>query len=204
MQGRHMTQVLVTFGLVFIGSDAVRMIWGTRFHDVVPPAALAGSIDILGQAYPVYRFFVIALGAAILAGLYLGLERTRFGALVRAGIDDRETAASLGIDVERVLFLTFCLGTWLAGVAGVAAAPVLTVFPAMDVQILILTLIVVVVGGPGSLGGAVLGSLLIGFADTFGKVFFPQAALVLIYLVMAAVLLVRPDGLLPARRGARK
>jgi branched-chain amino acid transport system permease protein len=200
MQGKHTTQVLVTLGLVFIGSDVVRMIWGSQFHEVQAPDLLSGSVAVLGQTFPVYRFFVIAVGALCLVLLHFGLERTRLGALVRAGIDDKQTASSLGINVEYIFFVIFALGTWLAGLAGAIAAPVLTVFPGMDVQILTLTLIVVVVGGPGSLAGTVLASLLIGMADTFGRVLFPQIAVALIYLVMALVLLFRPGGLLPARK----
>ena len=149
--------------------------------------------------YPLYRFFIIGLGAATMLALYFGLERTRLGAIVRAGVDDREVAASLGIDIGLAFFATFCLGTWLAGVAGVIAAPVLTVFPGMDVEVLILALIVVVVGGPGSLKGAIVGSLVIGLAHTFGVALLPEFASALIYCVMAVVLIVKPRGLLPAK-----
>ena len=194
-----MKQVLVTFGLIFVGLETVRMIWGTFSHSIPMPDALAGSIMVLGEIYPVYRLFIIGLGAVVMVVLYLGLERTRIGAMVRAGVDNRVMAAALGIDIEGVFFFVFCLGCALAGLAGVVAGPVFSVYPGMDMEILILTLIVVVIGGPGSLSGAVVGSLLIGMAETFGQVFVPAFSSVMIYVVMAAVLLLKPGGLIPVR-----
>ena len=192
-----MRQVLVTFGLIFVGFDAVRMVWGVLPHTISVPEVLAGRVQILGEVYPAYRLFIIAVGLAVLVALYFGLERTRLGAIVRAGVDDRTMVAALGIDVERAFFLVFCLGCWLAGLAGVVSAPVFSIFPGMDMSILILTLIVVVVGGPGSLKGAVIGSLVIGMVDTYGQVVAPEFARVTIYALMAVVLLVRPHGLFP-------
>jgi branched-chain amino acid transport system permease protein len=197
-----MKQVLVTFGLIFIGIDVVRMIWGDYEEAIASPALLAGSIRIWGQLYPAYRLFVIAVGLVVALFLWLGLERTRLGAVVRAGVDDRVMAASLGINIDAAFFSVFCLGCWLAGLAGVVVAPVLQIYPGMDVAILIPTLIVVVVGGPGSLTGALLGSLLIGMAETFGAVLLPDFSSFMIYAVMVLVLLLRPGGLLPARRSA--
>ena len=192
-----MRQVLVTFGLIFVGFDAVRMVWGALPHTIPIPAALDGSVLVFGEVYPAYRLFIIALGVTVLIALHFGLERTRLGAVVRAGVDDRRMVAALGIDVERAFFLVFCLGCWLAGLAGVVSAPVFSIFPGMDMSILILTLIVVVVGGPGSLKGAVVGSFVIGMVDTYGQVLAPELARVTIYALMAAVLLVRPQGLFP-------
>ena len=192
-----MRQVLVTFGLIFVGFDAVRMIWGVLPHTIPIPEVLDGRVTVFGEVYPAYRLFIIGIGLAVLAALYFGLERTRLGAIVRAGVDDRTMVAALGIDVERAFFLVFCLGCWLAGLAGVVSAPVFSIFPGMDMSILILTLIVVVVGGPGSLKGALAGSLIIGMVDTFGQVVAPELARVTIYALMAAVLLVRPRGLFP-------
>ena len=192
-----MRQVLVTFGLIFVGFDAVRMVWGALPHTIPIPAALDGSVTVFGEIYPTYRLFIIALGVTVLIALHFGLERTRLGAVVRAGVDDRRMVAALGIDVERAFFLVFCLGCWLAGLAGVVSAPVFSIFPGMDMSILILTLIVVVVGGPGSLKGAVVGSFVIGMVDTYGQVLAPELARVTIYALMAAVLLVRPQGLFP-------
>jgi branched-chain amino acid transport system permease protein len=161
---------------------------------------LNAAISLLGFPYPSYRLFIIALGLAVMAVLYFVLERTHLGALVRAGVDDRATAETLGIDIAKVFALVFGIGTYLAGIAGVVAAPVFSVFPGMDVSIIILVLIVVVVGGLGSLKGVIVGSLLVGFADTFGKILLPQFAMMMIYLVMALVLIFRPSGLMPARR----
>lgn len=198
-QDQPMKQVLVTFGLIFIGFDFVRMVWG-NFPEVVPvPAILDGSTTVLGEVYPVYRLFIIALGLTVMALLYVGLERTRIGAIVRAGVDDPDTVATLGINVRKVFFWVFCLGCYLAGLAGVVAAPVFSVFPGMDMSTLILALIVVVVGGPGSLKGAALGALIIGIADTFGQVLLPGFASVTIYALMAVILLLRPAGLIPVR-----
>ena len=165
------------------------------------PALLAGRSAVLGQVYPTYRLFIIALGAAVFLALHLGLERTRAGAVVRAGVDDRTMVAALGIDVGRVFFLVFCLGCLLAGLAGVVAAPVFSIVPGMDMSVLILALIVVVLGGPGSLRGAALGSLIVGIADTYGQVVVPELARVTIYALMAVILLIKPAGLLPLRGG---
>lgn len=196
-----MKQVLVTFGLLFVGLDVVRYIWGDYSHAIDPPALFSKSVLIFGELYPSYRLFVIAVGLLIFFVLYLGLERTRLGAVVRAGVDEREIAMSLGLNIELAFFVVFCLGCGLAGLAGVVAAPVFSVYPGMDMSILVLTLIVVVIGGPGSLRGAALGAFLIGFFETFGQVFLPSAASVIIYALMAVILLVRPDGLLPVRSG---
>ena len=199
-----MKQVLVTFGLIFIGLDVVRYIWGDFTHSIETPAIFSGSVQLLGEVYPSYRLFVIGLGLFVFVALYLGLERTRLGAVVRAGVDDREVAMSLGLNIELAFFIVFCLGCGLAGPAGVIAAPVLSVYPGMDMSILVLTLIVVVIGGPGSLKGAALGAFLIGMFETFGQVFMPALASVIIYALMAVVLLVRPGGLLPVRPGLRR
>lgn len=196
----HLTQVLLTVGVIYAGTDLVRIAWGDLPKGVAQPPILSGAVDLFGIAYPAYRLFVIALGLLVMAVLYFALERTRLGALVRAGVDDRETAETLGIDIARVFTLVFAIGSYLAGVAGVVAAPIFGVYPGMDVSIIILVLIVVVVGGLGSLKGAIVGSLLIGFADTFGKILLPGLAMMMIYCVMALVLVFRPSGLLPARK----
>ena len=198
----HLVQVLLTVGVIYVGGDCVRIIYGDGLNGVPEPAMLSGTVNLFGIEYPAYRLFIIALGLVVQLALYVGLERTRLGAIVRAGVDDRATVETLGINIGLVFTLVFALGTYLAGVAGVVAAPVFGVYPGMDVTIIILVLIVVVVGGPGSLRGAILGSLLIAVADTFGKILLPQFAMVMIYCVMAVVLIFRPHGLLPARRFA--
>lgn len=194
-----MKQVLVTFGLIFIGFDVVRMVWGRLPHSVPVPPSLAGSVDVLGEVYPVYRLFIIALGCTVLACLAIGLGRSRLGAIIRAGVDDRTMVEALGVNIEAIFFLVFCLGCYLAGLAGVVSAPVFSVFPGMDMSVLILALIVVVLGGPGSLVGAAVGSLIIGMADTYGQVVIPEYARVTIYALMGVILLFKPDGLFPVR-----
>jgi branched-chain amino acid transport system permease protein len=196
----HLTQVLLTVGVIYMGTDLLRIVYGDLPKGLSQPALLGGTVDLAGIRYPAYRLFIIALGLVVMTVLYLVLERTRLGALVRAGVDDRATAETLGIDIAKVFALVFGIGTYLAGVAGVVAAPIFGIYPGMDVSIIILVLIVVVVGGLGSLRGAILGSVLIGFADTFGKILLPQFAMMMIYLVMALALIFRPSGLMPARR----
>jgi len=190
-----MRQVLLTFGLIYIGLDSVRMIWGTMSHSISAPDVLSNSIILISEPYPSYRLFVIFVGFFVLICLYFILEKTIIGAKVRASVDDPETAKLLKINTDKILFYTFSLGCGLAGLAGITVAPILGVEPGMDMEVLVLTLIVVVVGGPGSLKGALIGALLIGFVDSFGKVYMPQLAQIIIYAVMALTLLFRPDGL---------
>ena len=190
-----MKQVLLTFGLIYIALDSVRLLWGTMSHSISAPYILSNSILLINEPYPSYRLFVIAIGLIVLFILYIILEKTKIGAKVRASVDDPETAQLLKINTDKILFYTFALGCGLAGLAGITVAPILGVEPGMDMEVLVLTLIVVVVGGPGSLKGAIIGSLLIGFVDSFGKVYIPQLAQIIIYAVMALTILFKPDGL---------
>jgi branched-chain amino acid transport system permease protein len=194
-----MAQVLVTFGLIFVAVDATRLIWGDLPMGIAVPAVFDGQVTLAGVAYPAYRLFIIALGLAVLGGLTLVLTRTQVGAMIRAGVDNDQMAACLGINVERMFFLVFVVGCALAGLAGAVAAPVLSVTPDMGLQVLIPTLIVIVIGGLGSLAGAVAGSLIFGFVQTFGAVLLPTLSSFLIYALLAAVLVARPQGLLPAK-----
>ncbi|HEV2250330.1 MAG TPA: branched-chain amino acid ABC transporter permease [Candidatus Limnocylindria bacterium] len=200
LRGRHLDQVLVTIGLSLVIADFIRLRddwgWGATVRSLPLPAGLDRSIPIAGSDYPTYRLFVIAFGAALAVLLSVLHRRTRAGALVRAGVGDAEMLSALGVDTDRLFTLTFAIGAGLAGLAGVVAAPVFGLQPGMDVDALIYSLIVVVVGGLGSLSGAVAGSAVVGPADTFGKVLFPQFALALIFAIMALVLLFRPTGLL--------
>ena len=190
-----MKQVLLTFGLIYIGLDSVRLLWGTMSHSISAPSILSNPVLVMDEPYPAYRLFVITVGLLVLFSLYFILEKTKIGAKVRASVDDPETAQLLQINTDKILFYTFALGCGLAGLAGITVAPILGVEPGMDMEVLVLTLIVVVVGGPGSLKGALIGSLLIGFVDSFGKVYIPQLAQIIIYAVMALTLLFKPDGL---------
>lgn len=194
-----MAQVLVTFGLIFALLDLTRILWGDIAIGIELPAALSGRVMIGGVDYPTYRLFIIGLGGAVFAALAVILTRTQIGAMIRAGVDNDAMAACLGINVERLFFIVFCVGCALAGLAGAVAAPVLSVTPDMGLQILIPTLIVVVIGGLGSLKGAITGSLIYGFVQTFGAVLLPGFASVLIYALLALVLVTRPAGLFPAR-----
>ncbi len=194
-----MNQVLVTFGLIFVFLDVFRIGWGDIALGFAEPELFSGRSELLGVVYPTYRLFIIGLGLAVLAALSLVLTRTQIGAIIRAGVDNDAMAACMGINVERVFFLVFCVGCALAGLAGAVAAPVLSVTTDMGTAILIPTLIVVVIGGLGSLKGAIAGSLLIGFVQTFGSVLAPQLAAILIYALLAGVLILKPAGLFPAR-----
>ncbi|MDO6730958.1 branched-chain amino acid ABC transporter permease [Marinovum sp. 2_MG-2023] len=194
-----MAQVLVTFGLIFALLDLTRIFWGDLPQVLDAPAMLDGRLAFLGIEYPTYRVFIIVLGLVVLAALAFVLGRTQIGAMIRAGVDNDAMAACLGINVEKLFFVVFCVGCALAGLAGAVAAPLLSVTPEMGLQILIPTLIVIVIGGLGSLKGAIAGSLIYGVVQTFGAVLAPQLASVLIYALLAAVLVIKPTGLFPAK-----
>lgn len=191
----HLDQVLLTFGLAFIFMDLTRWIWGGNVLSFPAPLGLDDSITVAGTVFPKYRLFVIAVGLVIAAVLWLVIERTRLGAIVRAGVSDRELVRGFGIPIARVLGLVFAAGAALAAMSGVIAAPIVSLAPGMDFSTLLVALIVVVTGGLGTLKGAFWGSLLVGEAQTFGQALFPDLALFLIFAIMAAVLMVRPSGL---------
>ena len=191
----HLDQMLLTVGFIFVFVDIVRSIWGGDVLGIPTPDALTGAVSVLGLFLPKYRAFIIALGLAIGIGLWVLIEYSSLGAKLRAGVDDADMAAGLGINVSRMFTWTFALGCGLAALAGVAAGPMLGVNAGMDLEILIVTLLVVVIGGMGSLKGALLASVLIGEADTFGKAYFPEGTMFVVYVVMVGVLLFRPTGL---------
>jgi branched-subunit amino acid ABC-type transport system permease component len=188
-------QVLLTFGLIYLFEDLVKWGWGGRIRSIAPPALLSGSVRLGDVTLPAYRLFVILFGLLMAAVLWYVIERTRLGAIIRAGVFDAEMTAGLGIDVGRVFTLTFGFGAALGGLSGVVAGPIQSAYPSMGVGILVPALIVVVVGGLGSLKGSLVGSLLIGQAETFGKAWLPGLSMLMIYLVMALVVLLRPQGL---------
>jgi branched-chain amino acid transport system permease protein len=191
----HMDQVLLTFGFTFVFLDLVQTVWGRMVQRLPAPQALQGIVHIGAGVFSVYRLFLIGFGFAIALLLWLFLERSRIGAMVRAGVDNAAMAAGLGANVPALFTGIFGFGVALAALGGIAAAPVLGLYPGMDSEILIPAFIVIVIGGMGSLRGAFAGSLLIGIADTFGKAYFQSIAQFLIYLAMTAVLLIRPQGL---------
>ena len=191
----RMDQVLLTFGFTFVFLDLVQTIWGRSVQRLPVPAALQGTVQIGLGVFSAYRLSLIAFGFAVAVLLWLFLERSRIGAMVRAGVDNAAMAAGLGANIPALFSGVFGFGVALAALGGIAAAPVLGVYPGMDTDILIPAFIVIVIGGMGSLRGAFAGSLLIGVCDTFGKAYFQSIALFLIYLTMITVLLIRPQGL---------
>jgi branched-chain amino acid transport system permease protein len=192
----HLDQALLTLGIAFVLSDAAAAIWGSDFRSVSSPAFLQGGISVLGSSYPVYRLAVIVVGIVIAASVYLVFERTRLGAIVRAAVEDRDMVSALGIDVTRVMASVLTAGVALAAFGGVIGAPILNVSPGLDWEVLILALIVVVIGGLGSVRGALVGALLIGQVQSLGIALFPQLASFALFGAMALVLLFRPEGLM--------
>lgn len=204
LRGRHLDQVLLTIGVSLVIVDLIGQLWGREVRSLSAPPGLAGSIDLVGGAYPVYRLFVIAFGVLLAVAMGLVYRRTSIGTLIRAGVQDAEMLSALGVDIDRLFARTFAAGAALAGLAGVIAAPVFGVQPGMDTDPgLLYSLVVVVVGGLGTLSGAVAGSALVGPADTFGKVLFQDVALAVIFAIVALILLLRPTGLLGRIRLAR-
>jgi branched-chain amino acid transport system permease protein len=195
VRGRPMSEILLTVGLSFIAADMALAVWGGDPVTLDVPAAIDGRTQILGITYPVYRLCVVALGLLVAGGLWQLLERTRIGAVVRAGVDDREMAEALGINVKAVFTGVFALGALLAGLAGVVGGAYLSLSPGADTQILTYALVVVVVGGMGSLRGAVLGALLVGLIYVFGQALVPSLAYFVLFAPMALVLILRPQGL---------
>jgi len=192
----HLQQVLLTFGLILIFNELQRIIWGTRPHSVPIPSYLSGSVrlsDVL--SYPVYRIAVSVLCVLLALGMMLVIQRTRIGRMIRAGESNREMVETLGIDTRILFRLVFAAGVALAAAAGIIAAPIESVYPGIGERVLIISFVVVVIGGIGSIRGAFVGALLIGLADAFGKVFLPQFASFMVYGLMAAVLIIRPGGL---------
>ncbi|CAM3312436.1 branched-chain amino acid ABC transporter permease [Polaromonas hydrogenivorans] len=195
----HLQQVLMTYGLILVFEELRSLLVGDEVHGVEVPAFLAGTLP-LGElmTYPVYRLFVSGVCLVLALGMYLIFTRTRLGMMIRAGSTNREMVQSLGIDIKFLYRVVFAAGLGVAVLAGMVAAPVSSVYPGMGDSVLIICFVIVVIGGIGSIRGALLAALLIGFVDTFGKVFLPQAAGVLVYVLMALILLWKPDGLFKA------
>ncbi|MDN3567679.1 branched-chain amino acid ABC transporter permease [Paeniroseomonas aquatica] len=213
----HLSQVLATFGVILFLNEAVKLAWGTAPLQMAPPELLAGGITLLpGLQYPAYRLAILAAGLATAGLLWLLVERTRVGALVRAGATNAAMVAALGVDIRRLFMLVFGFGAMLAGFAGVMAAPILSVEPGMGDGVLILAFVVIVIGGIGSVRGAFVAALLVGLVESLGRSLLPDllrlvmaasparqagAAIgsMLVYAVMALILAVRPRGLFPVR-----
>ncbi len=191
----HLNQVILTFGFAYVFADAMRWIFGGDPKSIPAPEPFNKSVEILGRQFPSYRLFVIAFSLLLALGLWYLLEKTRLGAIIRAGVSDKEIAGGLGLNISLIFTLIFSFGAALAGLSGVIAGPYQSFGPGLDFDILILGLIVVVIGGLGTFSGAFWGALVLGLADTFGRVVFPDVSQFVIYAVMAAILLTRPTGL---------
>jgi branched-chain amino acid transport system permease protein len=198
----HLQQVLMTYGLILVFEELRSIIVGDDVHGVQVPAWLAGGVAIgHDMSYPVYRLFISGVCLVVALGMYALLKKTRLGMTIRAGSVNREMVQSLGVNISLLYRMVFAGGVALAVLAGMIAAPVSSVYPGMGSQVLIICFVVVVIGGIGSIKGALVAALLIGFVDTFGKVFWQQAAGALVYLLMAAILLWRPEGLFKPSQG---
>ena len=195
VKGGELRQVLLTLGVAFVLNDIALVIWGGDTFSVPVPEFLEGPAQLGSMVYPKYRLFVLVVGIAIFAGLWLLLQRTRLGALIRAGVDDAETVDAMGVDIRRVFIYTFMLGSALAGLGGVMGGAFLTLYPTADSEILVFSLAVVIIGGQGSLVGAAVGSVFVGMLATFGQVWFPELAYFVIFGPMAILLAFRPLGL---------
>ena len=214
----HLDQVLCTFGLILIANEVVRYIWGPFPLSISVPEALGGTIPLFGQNYPSYRFAIIVAGLAVALGMYLLINKTRLGMLIRAGSGNADMVSALGANIKLVNTAVFAVGAGLAGLAGLLVGPLVSVQPGMGEPILILTLVVIIIGGVGSVRGAFYGALIVGLVDTTGRIYLqvglqqlfersiaqaigPAIASMLIYVLMAVVLAVKPQGLFPVKNG---
>ncbi len=213
----HLDHVLATFGLVLFFNELVRMVWGPQPHFVQVPDVLSGTVDLLGFSYPLYRFAIIFVGLLVAVGSYLLIHKTRVGMLIRAGAQNPQMVSALGVNIGRLNAMLFGLGAMLAGLAGAMAGPILSVQSGMGEPVLITTLVVIVIGGIGSVGGAFYAALIVGLVDTLGRAFLPlllrqiaersiadaagpALASMSVYLLMTIVLAWRPQGLFPTHR----
>lgn len=201
MQGQDLRQTLVTIGLSIVLADIMLWIWGAEIYTFDPPAWIYGSTSLpLVNKFPTYRIAVLIASIVIGVGLWLFLARTRIGMMIRAGVDDRGMLAASGVNVQRVFALTFAIGAGLAGLAGVVGGSALSISPGEDTRYLLASLVVVIVGGMGSITGAAIGALLIGLAEQIGLVYFPTYGIVLTFVIMVVTLAVRPQGIMGKAR----
>jgi branched-chain amino acid transport system permease protein len=192
----HLAQVLLTVGVAFVIGDVALKIWGGDFLKVPVPVALRGATELPGGLiYPTYRLVLILLGAAVGVILWVLYRKTQIGAVVRAGVDDREQVAATGINVDRLFVMVSALASFLAGLAGVAGGAFLTLYPGAEWEILVYALVVVIIGGLGSLGGAMIGALIVGLLDAYGRWLLPEFSYFVLFAPMAILLLVRPRGI---------
>jgi len=195
----HDYQLLLTFGLSLIVTEGIIVVWGPIGMSQLPPPILRGGVDLGLTIYPKYRLFVMLMAGLLVAGAWLFLEKTRYGAIMRAGIEDREMVSLLGIDIQRLFTVTFGLGAYLAGLAGALTAPIRGLNPLMGVDMLGIAFVVVALGGLGNLPGAIVAGIMVGVAQSLVALVWPEASVAVIFAVMAAVLLIRPQGLFGIR-----
>ena len=195
LPGAELAQVLVTLGLSFMIADVCLMVWTGDPIRIATPPALRGATSALGLSFPTYRLAISLIAVVFAVALWALLDRTRLGAMIRAGVDDPAMARVCGIRVSQLFTIVFCLGAWLAGFAGVIGGPILSVYPGLDGEMLPLALVVVILGGSGNLLGSFVGSFIVGFLYNFGQAMFPELAYVVLFLPMLVVLVVRPQGL---------
>ena len=195
LAGAELAQVLVTLGLSFMIADVCLKVWTGDPVRIGTPSALQGATAVGGFAFPTYRLAISLIALVFAVALWALLDRTRLGAMIRAGVDDPEMARVAGIRVSRLFTIVFCLGAWLAGFAGVIGGPILSVYPGLDQEMLPLALVVVILGGTGSLLGSLVGSFIVGFLYNFGQALFPELAYFVLFLPMLLVLIFRPQGL---------
>jgi branched-chain amino acid transport system permease protein len=192
----HLSQVLLTFGLAYVFHDMAKFIWGSNVLSITVPSIFSGSTQIFGQTFPIYRLVVIIVGVTIAVLLWLIQDKTRWGAIIRAGLSDKEMIGALGVNIKLVFTIVFIIGGFLAGFGGVVAAPILGIYPSMEFQTLILALVVLVIGGLGSITGTLVASILVGVLETFSRFLFPDLSMFLIFGLMAIILVFKPNGLL--------
>jgi len=195
LAGAELAQVLVTLGLSFMVADVCLMVWTGDPIRIATPRSLSGATSVMNLGFPTYRLAISVIAVLFAAVLWALLDRTRLGAMIRAGVDDPAMAKVVGIRVSQLFTIVFCLGAWLAGFAGVIGGPILSVYPGLDQEMLPLALVVVILGGSGSLIGSLVGSFVVGFLYNFGQAMFPELAYVVLFLPMLLVLVVRPQGL---------
>ena len=195
LAGNSLSQVLATLGVAFVIADSCLWLWGGDPRPVSAPAMFSGGAQLFGLTFPFYRLAVVGFSVVIGIVLWLLLDKTHLGVMIRASVDDRQMAQGIGVPASRLFTLVFCLGAALAGMGGVIASPILSVYPGLDADMLPLALVVVILGGLGSLPGAFVGSFAIGFIYSFGQVLFPDLAYIILFLPMVVILAVRPRGL---------
>ena len=194
--GEHLEQVLITFGFVYMFMSITKFFWGGYPKIMEKPAFLEGSVELMGNFVPIYRLAIIVIGIVVAFCMWWLSEKTWFGIKLRAGVEDKEMASALGININAVFVKVFVLGSFLAGLAGVLGGPVIGAYIGLDDKMLMMALVIVIVGGFGTIQGALLGSFLIGFTEVFSKLWLQEASLFIVFIAMAVVLLLKPKGLL--------